>query len=69
MNDIRFIKHHKYAPTDIIFAGMCVYLERTVMALDDDDFFAEKPSVFLSNVMMHSGPPKKKEGTITRTVK
>ena len=69
VNEIRFTKHQRYAPIDMIFEGICVYLAITVIALDDDDFFAEKPKVFFKRVIMHSGPPKKKEGTIIRTAK
>ena len=53
----------------MIFAGTWMYLASTVIALDDVPFFAEKPKVFLSSVMMHFGPPKKKEGRIIRTEK
>ena len=38
-------------------------------ALVPEDFLAEKPSVFLTQVMMQDGPPKKKEGTIISTEK
>ena len=65
----RFTKHQRYAASEIIFDGMCRYLAMIDTALVPEDFFAEKPSVFLITVIIHDGPPKKKDGTIISTEK
>ena len=73
INERRFTKHQKYASNEMTVEGMGINLLIKPAIVDKallpDDFFAENPSVFLMHVMMHEGPPKKKEGIIISTEK